>query len=435
MISQIDIRKLFGRFDYRIPLQREGVTIITGPNGFGKSTILKIVAAISKGDIAYFHDLDFASLTVYFTNGKKAVICRTGKGLTLDGMAVPKGNIHYLDTRFWNDRNRSTYYSFLQKYAIENPELLREADPDLLERNNILIEGLDLASRKKTKNDWRKRLKEIQDWCGEVRLISDQRLLEYQKSRPHSPREEDGTPSMVDVITRLPSRLKSQISDVSERYSRVANKLDSTYPKRLFAAKEGLKGPDEYTALLAETNEKFQKLNHYNLIDMTRLEAPAYKAEYATALKIYFNDFAEKFTVFQELISKLDLFTKIINNRLTFKEIRITREKGFEVVDKAAPTKALQLSQLSSGEKQEIVLFYELIFDTKSNLLLIDEPEISLHISWQKQFLDDLLEVSKEVALQAIVATHSPQIVSNHMDIQIDLGEMYGSELNTSQSE
>lgn len=45
----------------------------------------------------------------------------------------------------------------------------------------------------------------------------------------------------------------------------------------------------------------------------------------------------------------------------------------------------LSLEQLSSGEKQEIVLFYELIFETDSQLLLlIDEPEISLHIMWQK---------------------------------------------------
>lgn len=65
---------------------------------------------------------------------------------------------------------------------------------------------------------------------------------------------------------------------------------------------------------------------------------------------------------------------------------------------------------------------------------LIDEPEISLHITWQKQFLGDLLEVSKLIALHAIVATHSPQIVSSHLDIQIDLGELYGEELDTEQS-
>lgn len=77
-----------------------------------------------------------------------------------------------------------------------------------------------------------------------------------------------------------------------------------------------------------------------------------------------------------------------------------------------------------------------MIFDTKEDLLLlIDEPEISLHITWQKKFLDDLVEVSKQTALQVIVATHSPQIVGAHLDIQIDLGELYGNELHTQQFE
>lgn len=157
-----------------------------------------------------------------------------------------------------------------------------------------------------------------------------------------------------------------------------------------------------------------------------------YNPTYSTALKIYFDDFNEKYRVFQELITKLELFTQIINSRLTFKQIRITRDKGFEIVDNDNPQKILKLSQLSSGEKQEIVLFYELIFDTKKErLLLIDEPEISLHIIWQKMFLDDLIKVSSVIGLQVIVATHSPQIISNHLDIQIDLGELYGRKLDT----
>ena len=165
------------------------------------------------------------------------------------------------------------------------------------------------------------------------------------------------------------------------------------------------------------------------------IKGETYNESYSTALKIYFDDFAEKYTVFQDLISKLDLFTKIINSRLTFKHLQITRDNGFIIVDNDNPKKVLSLSQLSSGEKQEIVLFYELIFDTRKELLLlIDEPEISLHITWQKQFLGDLLEVSKLIALHAIVATHSPQIVSSHLDIQIALGELYGEELDTEQS-
>lgn len=88
----------------------------------------------------------------------------------------------------------------------------------------------------------------------------------------------------------------------------------------------------------------------------------------------------------------------------------------------------MKLEQLSSGEKQEIVLFYELIFETeKQLLLLIDEPEISLHIMWQKLFMEDLDRVVSLGNLKVIVATHAPQIINNRWDLQIDLGELYGN--------
>jgi predicted ATP-dependent endonuclease of OLD family len=79
-------------------------------------------------------------------------------------------------------------------------------------------------------------------------------------------------------------------------------------------------------------------------------------------------------------------------------------------------------------------LFYELIFESGDNgLLLIDEPEISLHIAWQKMFMDDLLRIVKYKGINVIVATHSPQIINNHWERQIDLGEIYGGEIHGEQ--
>lgn len=44
MITRLVIEKLFGRFNYIVELDRNNITIITGPNGFGKTTILKIIS-------------------------------------------------------------------------------------------------------------------------------------------------------------------------------------------------------------------------------------------------------------------------------------------------------------------------------------------------------------------------------------------------------
>ena len=70
-------------------------------------------------------------------------------------------------------------------------------------------------------------------------------------------------------------------------------------------------------------------------------------------------------------------------------------------------------------------MFYRLIFNTSINgIVLIDEPEISLHIEWQEDYLDRLIDICQMNGLQAIVATHSPNIVNGHFDLFVDKGEL-----------
>ncbi|MFY3790760.1 AAA family ATPase [Ureibacillus sp. MALMAid1270] len=69
-----------------------------------------------------------------------------------------------------------------------------------------------------------------------------------------------------------------------------------------------------------------------------------------------------------------------------------------------------------------MILFYHLIFNTSPNsLILIDEPEISLHISWQNKFISDLKEIHKINKLDILIATHSPDIISNNWDLKVEL--------------
>ena len=75
----------------------------------------------------------------------------------------------------------------------------------------------------------------------------------------------------------------------------------------------------------------------------------------------------------------------------------------------------------SSGEKETIVSFYNLLFKISSGeILLIDEPEISLHIAWQRMFINDLIKIEELRNLTILVATHSPQMISGNRNIQID---------------
>lgn len=66
--------------------------------------------------------------------------------------------------------------------------------------------------------------------------------------------------------------------------------------------------------------------------------------------------------------------------------------------------------QLSSGEKQMlIILLTVLVQDNKQAILFMDEPEISLHIEWQKKLIQYIRELNPNV--QVILATHSPAII------------------------
>ena len=68
--------------------------------------------------------------------------------------------------------------------------------------------------------------------------------------------------------------------------------------------------------------------------------------------------------------------------------------------------------QLSSGEKQMLViLLTTLIQDNRPHVLFMDEPEVSLHIEWQKRLIDIILEMNPNV--QIILTTHSPAVIMN----------------------
>lgn len=68
--------------------------------------------------------------------------------------------------------------------------------------------------------------------------------------------------------------------------------------------------------------------------------------------------------------------------------------------------------QLSSGEKQILaILLTVLVEDRKPYVLFMDEPEVSLHVEWQKQLIDLILELNPNV--QIILTTHSPAVIMN----------------------
>ena len=68
--------------------------------------------------------------------------------------------------------------------------------------------------------------------------------------------------------------------------------------------------------------------------------------------------------------------------------------------------------QLSSGEKQILVILLTvLVEDNQNYVLFMDEPEVSLHVEWQRQLIDQIMQLNPNV--QIILTTHSPAVIMN----------------------
>lgn len=132
-------------------------------------------------------------------------------------------------------------------------------------------------------------------------------------------------------------------------------------------------------------------------------------------LILYGNQYAENITKLKEPITR---FTESVN--LFFKEgekeILIDGQGEIKVkINAMGKTKINTIYELSSGEKQLVIMMAHLSFykrNRKAPIFVIDEPELSLHISWQEIFVDALLKASPNT--QFILATHAPAILAKN---------------------
>lgn len=80
------------------------------------------------------------------------------------------------------------------------------------------------------------------------------------------------------------------------------------------------------------------------------------------------------------------------------------------------------IEALSSGERQLLIIIAHLLFNeysSRSNVFIIDEPELSLHLKWQERFVEKAIEISPNT--QLVLATHSPEIVGGYENKSISI--------------
>ncbi|MBV9690845.1 MAG: AAA family ATPase [Ktedonobacteraceae bacterium] len=436
-IKQISVTKLFGMFDHTVPLNLEDrITIIHGPNGFGKTAILRLIKSLFSQSNTVLREVPFDELRIDFDDNTSFWITKTAQ----TSQSVEKEENTQIIT--FNATGRlpfllSSKYSLSQtrRSLFERTAPVTRVGPRTW-RDDFTDEELTMEDVVERYGD--KVLPEViiekePEWLTEmrrvlpIRLIETQRLLnssirssrfpEYDKIR------QTRRPAMIPTVTKFSEEIARLIERKIAESATLAQSLDRTFPARVFrpTTEQRNVSDHELRDRLTKLEKKRLSLMAISLLDQDNSEAfqmDNYMDDNKRAmLSVYVEDAERKLEVFDEMADKIDLLTKIINKRFLYKKMSITREQGFVFT-----TDNGMLESLSSGEQHELVLFYEMLFKVASgSLILVDEPELSLHVVWQMEFLRDLQEITKLASLDVLLATHSPQIINDRWDLTVEL--------------
>nr|VFJ42707.1 MAG: Predicted ATP-binding protein involved in virulence [Candidatus Kentron sp. DK] len=424
MLQKIKITGLFGQFDYEIELKSEGITILTGPNGYGKTTILKMIHAFATGNLPFFFRLAFSEIVLVYEKTEFSVSKRSS-----DLLVFQHGNAKPLELA------KDAFHKAVQQH----PRYQKIGENDWLDRATGIRSTLE-SLVERSPDDFSQILQaykeRIPDLPAKVYLIQEQRLIRRSSVRKAAARGfvqvslvsgfDDGENTQggfINTIEEYAKELSTHIKNTLAEASKVGQQLDSSFPERLFEEKGSI-DKKEFNRRYDAVRQKQNALSQYGLSTIREEKHPSFKEVNATALRVYLGDTEKKLAVFDGILQRLELFSSMLNKKqFAAKGIEISPDFGFRF--RIEDGTELPLTALSSGEQQEVILLYELLFQVGSNtLVLIDEPELSLHVAWQKEFLTDL---SRIVALQGIMvmlATHSPDIIGAHWDWVVDLYEI-----------
>ena len=434
-LTDFEIIGLYGRFDHRVSLHNEDrITILTAPNGFGKTAVINILHGFfsTNFDIVAKHQFEVASLR--FDNGSVVNIRRQQSTLpgisdeTLGTLQVELTTPN-TDPEQWHYDTRGTLEDRppVERYL---PYLERTGDSFFYGPTGEILTffevqqrfGDELPARFRYHSPLTPMLRELIDSI-ECHLIETQRLLRMKIESRQRPNQGRKTEAVVDQNA---ADLADKIQAATRTYAIEAQRLDQSFPQRVLRQLPSSAPSEEELRLsLKEIETKRQNLAAAGLVEATfgplltdydKMDEPSVR----NVLNLYARDAAKKLETFDSIYARINLFLDIVNDHFVFKKLSVAADVGMTVGDdKGMP---IPLTALSSGEQHILVLIYDLLFKVGSNaLILVDEPELSLHVAWQKRFISDLQKIQFVQPIDVVVATHSPQIINDRWDLMVEL--------------
>lgn len=417
-VESVIIQGLWGRDEMVVLRFDSQFNFLIGRNGTGKTTVVNLLAAALDADFERLDKTQFSFILITLkTKGsaRKPSISITKK---------PKQNLPYFDIEYEIKHSATSKPIKFDLDALAEERAYRGLPPRVLRDRVVRQRFLDIQKELRS-------LVTI-SWLSVHRHTEDDRMTDEKK---YSSAVDQKLDLLSNALVRYFSQLSREYADhtldfqknsflsllTSEKEEQLINfskKIDVENERRSLSNVFDLLGLEKknYEKKLNTHLEKFEtSLNSFNQNKaegkgLGTIEfAAMYNAWKAHSLVQHYEALQGKRAEIYELRDK---FIAIINELFGGRKTLTISERN-ELQFFANDRRDIPIESLSSGEKQLLIIVGQALLQEQSTVVYIaDEPELSLHVSWQEQLTQSINRLNPNA--QIIFATHSPDIVGVH---------------------
>ena len=451
-IVRVKVERLFGLYTYELPQEPrefDRTPIIYGENGLGKTSILRLLFHLlspvgDRGHRTFMSQVKFGRIEVYLSNDVTVAAYRQGDALLGAVRLEVKKFGDLLGAWSWFPKETPPWERAAAFQGAALPDV-RATSQMVLSQKAYEEAVFDLMRREANPREGERAfLNALRENVPPIYILSADRVLSSdtmprdlaQRGRPIEDMSEARGRALRDAVRLAARHLVRLGVQATRQGSMSVHTIYQDLMRRLLSSAargKGKKSPKIHTLIqtlrsLSAPYEVYAKyglapeLDAEKLIGLLDAGKPSARASAAKVLAPYVESLTRQSKSIQYAYSVIDNLVSTTNTFLLDKRLEFSMVDGLVIKNKLDVV--LRPTDLSSGEQQLYLLFCHVIVTHRSGgIFIIDEPEISLNVRWQRRLVDALLRLDVQKNLQFVFASHSIEILSKHRDSVVPLRE------------